>query len=255
MRSGAVMDRSGLVLGLLGLLSAACGFDASGVGTSGGGMVAHDTDTSSTMGESRGSMDAESGDTTSSRDTTSGSAGDADGSGSEGPNTDPCADPAPFTVEINATHALLEPPMQSGTSMTEGAYVYSEASNSGRASFQFQLPCAAEVRAWARVYDPGVGASAVGFGDPDSYLVAFDGDEPKEWWYGCQTIDAGPYAGAWAWANMIDNPWCVESDFRRTLSSGTHLLHLTNREPGDQSSGYVAAVARVVITTDPAYSP
>lgn len=195
--------------------------------------------------------------------TTAGGAEDVSSSGSvdDGDDTttgvpvDPCENPAPFTVEIDVTQAVLTAPMQLGTSPTEGPYAYSEVANQGRASFQFLVPCQAEVRAWARVYDPGVGFSALDFSDPDSFRVAFDGEGDTEWWYGCQMADAAISGSAWSWEQLMDNAWCASDELRRTLSPGTHLLHLTNREPGDLGMASVAAVTRVVVTSDPAYVP
>jgi hypothetical protein len=107
------------------------------------------------------------------------------------------------------------------------------------------------------VYDPGVGADGLTATDPDSYFVAFDGEGDTQWLYGCDTFDDALYGGVWAWVPLTDHPSCLadSSDFRRTLSPGTHLLHLTNREAGNHASANVAAVARVVVTSDPAFAP
>lgn len=245
---------------LLALLcGAACGFNASGLGTASGGVVGHDGTGSSTgdvEGSSSAGTDQADADATAGPDTAGEpSSSGPDGDGTTGPGVDPCANPMPFTVEIEASQAVLSGPMQLGVSMSEGTYAFSEVAGQGRASFEFQLPCEAEVRAWARVYDPGVGADALGFGDPDSFFVAFDAQSDTAWWYGCQTADAGLFGGAWAWPTLSDNPYCIGDQFRRTLSPGTHLLHLTNREAGNIEASRVAAVARVVVSTDPGFSP
>jgi hypothetical protein len=243
----------------------ACSLDTSGLGTESGAMPGADDDVSSSestepetstgggSGQVDGdtavdsSNDASDGSTSSSTDPT-------DDGETTGPPVDPCASPAPVTFQIDVTQALLAAPMQLGESPSEGPYAYSETAELGRASFEFQVPCQAEFRAWARVYDPGVGANSLDPG-PDSFFVSFDGDGTTEWWYGCQMTDAAAFGGAWSWEPLMDNPYCFASDFRRTLSPGTHLLHLTNREAGDHSMNSVAAVTRVVVTSDPGYMP
>lgn len=241
----------------------ACTLDTSGLG-SGSGAVPGGGDDGASSGSTEletasgvGSGQAE-GDTAaigSGDEASSSGAVDGGDDTTTGPTVDPCEMPAPFTIEIDVTEALLTAPMQLDTSPTEGTYAYSELANQGRASFQFLVPCQAEFRAWARVYDPGVGLDALDFSDPDSFRVAFDGEGDTEWWYGCQMVDAAPYGGAWSWEQLMDNAWCANDELRRTLSPGTHLLHLTNREPGNLGQASVAAVTRVVVTSDPAYVP
>lgn len=236
--------------------------DTSGLGSGSDAVPAGDDDGASTASSTElepstsvGSGQAE-GDTTAAGPDEPESSGSVDGDDTTtGPPVDPCEAPAPFTVEIDVTEALLTAPMQLDTSPTEGSYAYSETANQGRASFQFQVPCQAEFRAWARVYDPGVGLDALDFSDPDSFRIAFDGEGDTEWWYGCQMVDAAPYGSAWSWEQLMDNAWCANDELRRTLSPGTHLLHLTNREAGNLGMASVAAVTRVVVTSDPAYAP
>lgn len=91
--------------------------------------------------------------------------------------------------------------------------------------------------------------------DPDSFLVSFDGENPVGWWYGCQTAEAAPFGSAWGWQPVLNNAWCYGDASRRMLPVGTHLLHLTNREAGNHGSGSMAAVTRVVVTSDPAFVP
>jgi hypothetical protein len=246
----------------------ACSLDTSGLGTESGAMPgADDDDASSSEGSepetSTGggsgqvdgdtavdsSNDASDGSTSSSTDPTD------DGDETTGPPVDPCESPAPVTFQIDVTQALLAAPMQLGVDASEGPYAYSETADQGRASFELQVPCQAEFRVWARVYDPGVGANSLDPG-PDSFFVSIDGESTTAWWYGCQMTDAAAFGGAWSWEPVEDNAYCIfASEFRRTLSPGTHLLHLTNREAGDHSMNSVAAVTRVVVTSDPAYVP
>lgn len=251
-----------LLAGSLG----ACQLNTSGLGT-GGAMPGGGDETTTSEGSAGETSTGGGGSGQVEGDGTadpSNGAGDAPGStgptddGDEtttGAPVDPCESPAPFTVEIDVTAALLSPPMQLDTDPIEGPYAYSEVANQGRASFEFQLPCQAEVRAWGRVYDPGVGASSLDVAEPDSFRIAFDGEDTIEWWFGCQMVDAAPYGGAWSWERVMDNPACFGEELRRTLSPGTHLLHVTNREAGDLAMDSVAGVARVVITSDPAYEP
>jgi hypothetical protein len=256
--SGASGLGLGVVLGL-GLVAPACAFDPSALGSSGGIPVGSAGTSSSGEPEgSSGTGHADGGSTagTDGEDAASASSGPADGDdATTGAPVDPCESPPPVTFEFDATQAMLSGPMLLDTSVTEGPYAYSEVAGQGQASFQFLVPCQAEFRVFGRVFDPGVGASAIDFSDPDSYFVAFDGEGDSEWWYGCQTFDDGLLGGVWAWVPVLDNPLCSGGELRRTLSPGTHLLHLTNREAGNHASANVAAVARVVVTSDPAFVP
>lgn len=240
----------------------ACTFDPLGTGASSGAQPDQ-----ASSGAAEPETTAETGSAEAEGDTTAGPASGADDAASSGPGDDgldgdettagppgECDGAPPFTLEIDATQALLAAPMQLGASAEEGIYAYSEVADDGRASFQFVLPCPAEVRAWARVYDPAVGANGLEPG-PDSFFVSIDAEDPVEWWYGCQMLDAAPYGAAWSWEPLMDNAYCGADEYRRTLSPGTHLLHLANREAGDHAMSRVAAVARVVVTTDPAYAP
>jgi hypothetical protein len=251
------------------LAASACGFDTSGLGTATGAGVGPGSPTSSSgeletsTGGSTGQAEADAeADGTSSLgegpgDPSSSGADEGGDDTTTGPAIDPCANPAPVTFEIEAMQAMLFGPMQLGVSPSEGTYAYSEDANQGQASFEFSVPCQAEFRAWARVYDPGVGADGWSAADPDSYFVAFDGDDDSQWLYGCDTFDDALYGAVWAWVPLTARQSCLldSDDFRRTLSPGTHLLHLTNREAGDHAMANVAAVARVVVTSDPAFVP
>lgn len=252
--------------GALGsLLLGACTLDSSGLGSGSGALPGVSDDTAMGSGASDAATAAGSGQaddavtggaTDGADDASSSLGGDDEGDdASTGPPVDPCEGAPPVTFEIDVTQAMIAAPMQLDDSPTEGPYAYSEVANQGQASFQFLVPCQAEFSVWARVYDPGVGADGLSLTDPDSYLVAFDGEGDTEWWYGCQTYDAAFLGSVWAWEPVRDNPFCASGDFRRTLSPGTHLLHLTNREAGNHASANVAAVARVVVTSDPAYAP
>jgi hypothetical protein len=251
-------------------LLGACLLDTSGAGSGSGAMPGGEGGTSSSAGgaELESSTAAGSGQadgvTTGATDPTGGadeppssSTGSSEGGDdtTTGPAMDPCENPAPFTVQLDVTQAVITPPMQLGNYPPEGNFAYSEVAYQGRASFEFDLTCQVEVRAWARVFDPGVGEDGLEREQPDSYFIAFDGEADTEWWYSCQVFNAAPSGAAWAWAQLMDNAGCGTDEFRRTLPAGKHHLNITNREAGELAEGNVAAFTRVVITSDPGYVP
>lgn len=254
----------------LGLVLGACTLDTNGQGSGSGAVPGADDDATtappeaSTGGESgradatgSGGGEGVDGTTTSvpTTATTNASMDEGDESTTGAP-VDPCANPPPATFELDVTQAMLSGPMQLGNSPAEGPYAYSEVAGQGRASFQFNVECADEFRAWARVYDPGVGVDGLNPTQPDSFLISFDGEPTVEWLYGCQMIDDAVGGSLWSWERLMDTaPLCAADEFVRTLGPGTHLLHLTNRESGNHSMGEVAAVAHVFITSDPAFVP
>ncbi|MCA9705034.1 MAG: hypothetical protein KDK70_04180 [Myxococcales bacterium] len=253
--------------------SLACGLDASALGTDSGVVVASDGSESMavassgddpTAADGTGSGTSGGGSTSavsgmeSGPDPTTGDTGDDGSSDSTGAMVDPCANPA-ATILMNADSASLDAPMQLGNVGGVGPYVYSE-QDSGQAHFAFHVSCQAEFRVYGRVYDAGVGLTA-GIMHSDSFRVAFDDDPPEDWLYGCQTFDAAVGGYVWEWELVKSHVACIEEDFRRTLSPGTHVLHVLNVEGGMHQQGIgtdigtVAALASVAITSDPAYSP
>lgn len=181
--------------------------------------------------------------------------------GTTGPVADPCRDPPPITIELDVTEGLITPPMQIGM-LPRWSYAYSEQAEAGVVSFQFQVPCQDEFRVHAFIYDSGVGLDAGNTNDPDQFLVAFDGDVTTVWDYGCQALDQAVSGHIWMWLPVVSHGLaCQEGGFEQVLSPGTHLLHLTNVEPGayefrnNDYIGEVAAVSRIVITSDPEFSP
>ncbi len=182
-----------------------------------------------------------------------------------GPPADPCDNPPLVTIEISADQAILNDNMHLGDIGGEvGDYAYSEAELSGRASFGFLVDCQDEYRAWAYVHDPVTGPFALGFwGDPDSFRVSFDADvgTRASWLYGCELNAIGKGGATWAWLPATDNEWCDGPPFITwVLDPGPHAFHMTNREAGTHmvsgsEIGEVAAVARVIITNDPGFTP
>ncbi len=250
--------------------STACGYDSSGLGSasgatpnSGGNSDGTSGSTESTgaddLEDADGSGDPDDGSTGDSADS-SGTSGPADSTGDTGPMPVDCENPPLFVAEFDASDAILEPPMALGNNSDEGRYAYSEVANQGRASFPFTVPCLDEYWVFARVYDPGVGATGLDAGEPDSFGVAFDDDVPAVWLYGCQTWDMELGGWLWAWLPVVSHAVCIEDSFRKTLGAGTHVFHLGNREAGNHQPlggdyiGEVAAVSRVVITNDPNWS-
>ncbi len=188
----------------------------------------------------------------------------SDGANTTGPPARGCDSPPLHVVTVNVGDALLDPDMHLDSLGSIGEYAYSEQTNAGRASFQFMVPCADEYWVWALVHDPEVGVSGLDYTDPDSYRVAFDDDPEIDWWYGCETWDADWIGSTWEILRVSNNgdTQCFSegTDFRRLLDPGVHLVHLTNREPGQhqpfgQEIGRVAAVRQVILTNDPTFVP
>lgn len=247
--------------------SAACGFDSTGVGSASGPIVGDPNATAASTGEpmtgsddsASGAVDGDSGGIGPLGTSGGSDDGDAD-SESTGPAVDPCAGPPSVIIEMGVEEATISNPMLTG-SVGGQSYAYSEATMEGTASFEFDVPCQDEYRVFARVYDPNIGI-AVG-SDPDSYMVAFDDDGPLPWRYGCQTLFSTVAIFLWDWLPIeTHDQLCGSTEFGKTLSAGTHTLHVINRENGNHDVGVlpgdignVAAISRVVITSDPGYSP
>lgn len=263
-----------ITAGFVAVGSMACGPNTSGFGTATGSTPeasATDTNDTAATGSTGPATvptgdDGASGTTTLEPSTTTGADETAEGSSSEesttGPPADPC-DPAPTVMlEVGAADAMRNAEMMLGSVPGVGAYAYSESELAGTASFQFQVQCPGEYYAWAYVHDPSTGIGSQGVrGDPDSFRVAFNANSFVNWLYGCELSDISKSGSTWRWLRAMDNEFCLSpSTVSVTLEPGTHLFHMTNRESGDhqvdgQDIGDVAAVARVLITNDPAFSP
>ena len=173
---------------------------------------------------------------------------------------DPCANPPleTFTIEVSA--ATVTAPMVTGTHPTHGVYAFSSQADAGTVSFPFATDCEQTWRAWAFVYDEDPGFSTQT--DPDSFDVWLDETGSTLWVYGCQNDAIFPAPSQWQWVSVNDTGLCVfENDpITFTLPAGPHAMHFRNVESGTagdgaSNPGVVAAIARVVITNDPNFSP
>ena len=273
---GAGMRRAARrgALVVLATISAACGFGSDGDTTGavlGSGMSAADGGTSAADGGSAtGGDDVMTGDGTGATMTgvgsiTSPASGPSEDSGAEstgdgsmdtttGQPADPCAN-APFeTYEFDLSAATLSPEIQTGNAAGIGAYGYSVQANAGVMSFPFTVVCPAVFQAFALVYDD----APLGI-DPtqaDSLRVKVDNGSNEVWQYGCQ-----PDAGFWGWRAVRDSAGICQGTNRSwQLTTGSHAIHFQNVEAGQAGNngndpGNVAALARVIITSDPSFSP
>ncbi len=147
-----------------------------------------------------------------------------------------------------AEKALLTPPMQKMQNNDEGTIAFSYIAGEGSAEFTVDIPCAGTYHLWARVLDlaPGVGNGQ----DPDSFTVSVDGESKIEWVYGCTT------STAWSWQRVQerDSLTCLgAAAYPLELGSGQHTITLGNLEAGVLDK--YAAVARILVTSDPNYLP
>jgi hypothetical protein len=192
--------------------------------------------------------------------------GDADSTGvpvdetSTGEPPDPCANPPAQTIAIEVSAATVHAPMTTGTHPTHGVYAYSAVSNDGEVSFPFATDCEDTWRAWAFIYDQDPGFSTQT--DPDSFDVWLDESGATLWVYGCQNDAIFPAPPQWSWQSVNDTGLCVfENDpIEFTLPAGPHAMHFRNIEGGSAGNGgsdpgNVAAIARIVITNDPGFTP
>lgn len=164
---------------------------------------------------------------------------------------DPCA--MPTKVIVLAVDSSVAAPMGKYVSnQGEGTVVYSIEAEKGTADFAVTLACPGEVAVWARVLDlnPGINDD-----DPDSLHIRVDGGEEKTWFYGCQT---GGMTAGYRWLRIRTGVQGEECDQAVTLApnlqAGTHNFMLRNREAMNNKQ-HVAAVARILVTTDLNYVP
>ncbi|HET6582468.1 MAG TPA: hypothetical protein VFG69_03450 [Nannocystaceae bacterium] len=264
------MSPRALVVGLA--LAAACRFDAGGVGApsnmlgsiESSGGDGDDDDTTSTPESSTASVDAVD-DTTdegpATHDDTTGIVDDTTTTGDPIDGTtgvvDECADPPQFVLAIPADQANLGPPMMLG--MQDGTpYAYSETAQAGTATFTFDVPCPQQYWFHGFVYDGVPGQwDLSGDNGADSYLVSVAGTNAA-WHYGCQT--GGLFPPLWQWQPISNNAGCIIGDDKLVvaLPAGQHTIALVNNEAGTNGTdtpGSAAAIAVLVVTNDPEYSP
>ena len=156
------------------------------------------------------------------------------------------------TLEFGVDDANVIPPMTIIDVNGVGLAAYSPNSDDGEIEFSVDIACPGTYYLHGFVADGWSGVHS--YQDPDSYEVFWPGGGIT-WFYGCQTsgLDEG-----WHWLPVsyvqeggdCDDTTRVEI----TLGEGVNVITLQNRE-GMTFDGYVAAIARFVVTDDPDYSP
>lgn len=177
---------------------------------------------------------------------TSQSESGADGETTTGPDID-CS--VPVVLSVSASEGELFPPMS--LQDYAGATVASSGSlNAGAIRFSFDVECPSNYRLFGRVRDddPGVHNCC----DPDSFDVEGPGGVDIEWFYGCDTFQAGL---TWVpvevgvFGGTCDDP----EPLLVPLTAGTYAFTLRNRE--SDYFGAVAGIAELVLTNDPDWEP
>lgn len=251
-------------------LGAACQFDAGGVAAPSnmlGSVESSGDESDETTGSATGTTTASVSADEASTDEGPATSGDATGTlddtttGDHDNGTtgvvDECADPPQFVLSIPADQAVLVAPMmldaQNGT-----PYAYSETAQMGTASFTFEVPCPQQYWFHGFVYDGTPGQwDLSGDNGADSYAVEIAGTNAG-WFYGCQT--GGLLVPQWQWQPISSNAGCIIADDKVVvaLPAGEHTLTLFNNEAGTNGAddpGTAAAIAALVVTNDPNYSP
>lgn len=189
------------------------------------------------------------------------STGDASSSSSDGRMLDSSSDGAESTgcVESEsekllwAEDALLIPPMElrmaiylPGKPQMARSFIV----ESGSVTFSFDLDCASTVHISGLVWDIADGAAP---DNADSFYVSIDGAPELEWEYGCQTDGMGDMY--WGWLPIEDaGPiTCSSESVEFELEAGSHELTFRNWESGAGED--FAAIAAVVVSTDPGFDP
>mgnify|MGYP001211640991 CR=1 FL=1 len=268
------MGRAARRWALVGLAAgASCGFGSdgdttgamlgSGPSSPDGGTTAADgsgaSDDATVTGDGTGGMMTGVGSITSptsgpAEDSGADSSGDGSMETTGGTTVDPCANPPAETYQFDLSFATLSPDIQTGTHGTWGQYGYSVTPNAGVISFPFTVACPAVFRAFAFVYDDE--PLGVDISQADSLRAKVDNGNYKLWAYGCQ-----PLVGGWGWREVRDNgALCQGGAMSWTLSAGSHAIHFQNVEGGSAGNngddpGNVAALAHVIVTSDPAFTP
>lgn len=247
-------------------LSHGCGFDSSGLGGATHGV--EDT-TTGAAGDSSGTISTES------TSTDAASAGDGSGSvssasestmtgadstttgsdsGASTTASDPCQ-PAPFfKVSVVADNATLQNMDLDQLPQPVGPYAYSEVAGEGQATFEFDVDCPGTYSIHGLVYD----ADQLTLANADSFEVSVDQGDWHVWPYGCQ-IGLSPWRYRRVRTDAVEDLQClISQELTFSLQAGTHTVTLRNLESGSHGGtwpGSVAAVARILVTNDPGYSP
>ncbi len=172
--------------------------------------------------------------------------GDVAEDSSTGPDID-CS--VPVELSVSAAEGELFAPMAlqdyGGTSVaSSGSF------NAGAIRFSFDVECPSMYRLFGRVRDddPGVHNCC----DPDSFEIEGPGGVDIDWFYGCDTSQAGL---SWAPVEVgVFGGDCSEPQpLLVPLTAGTYAFTLRNRE--SDYLGAVAGIAELVLTNDPNWEP
>jgi hypothetical protein len=161
-----------------------------------------------------------------------------------------CAQPS--TLELQIEDANVVAPMTTTDVDGVGLAAYSPDSDAGELQFTVDVACPGTYYLHGFVADGWSGVHS--WGDPDSYYVSWPSGGTT-WFYGCQTegLDEG-----WRWLPVmhgVEGGYCDEvTRAELTLGEGPNVITVRNRE-GMTWDGYVAAIARLVVTNDAAYAP
>ncbi len=198
------------------------------------------TSTSSSTGEpdtttSTGADESSSSETTAPPDTTM--------------MVDPCEGVTSKEIALVADAEVVAPMEKVMSQMGEGMIARSTVENAGTVTFTVDIECEGKYSLWGRALDLNAGAKQ---NDPDSYFVQVDGGQEVTWIYGCQT-DGMPNGYNWLRVRGVGNNCSNPNDVAPTLTAGSHTFRFRNRESGNQNA--VAALARILLTNDPGYTP
>jgi hypothetical protein len=152
----------------------------------------------------------------------------------------------------------LDPPMAlSFAPAPIGNYAFSEEENAGAVTVQFEIDCGDDYVLWALVHDEDSDPFDDG-GNADSYAVRVDAGVEREWSYGCSTffqVDPWSYERVGT-ASLLN--CAIEEEVTYALTAGFHTATFRNLEAGTHGGdnpGSAAAIARIVLTTEPDYIP
>jgi hypothetical protein len=191
-------------------------------------------------------VDVTGGESTGMGDTTRGSGETDDGRGESSTTAEPDACADPIAIELDAEAAILSGDWEIVMSMFGEGNVAAIDDNafdpSGTVHWDIDVPCAGDWYIWVRATD---------FGSDDSFFARLDGEpEPAPIF----EIDCGFGGEDYAWrvlnwrdpdtgepCEYVEDPWIAQ------WTAGAHAFELDFRES--------IAVARIVVTNDPAYVP
>jgi hypothetical protein len=157
-------------------------------------------------------------------------------------------------LEIIAVEdAIVNEPMETDESMSQGTYAWSPEAEEGTVVFDFTVACQDTYYVWGVVWDGWPGPN---YGDPDSFYVRVDQGKEMQWIYGCKTGFLN--MGAWTWQEVDHDPdaqnGCDDLEEQNwPLAPGKHSVTVRNREAPNM--GRIAGIARVLITNDPEFVP